>query len=65
MEVKDAFIAMSAAEKISHSLYKWIAGNRGRERSVAVEIQENIELIRLYVETQSEYLQLIPQLNFY
>lgn len=63
MEVKDAFVAMSTAEKVSHSLYKWIAGNRGFKRTLAVELQENIELIRLYVETESGYLQLIPQLK--
>ncbi|KZM42484.1 hypothetical protein OA92_11225 [Marinomonas sp. SBI22] len=61
--VKDAFVAMNSAEKISSSLYKWIAGNRGLKRTLAMELQENIELIRLYVETESGYLQLIPQLK--
>ncbi|MDC5842030.1 hypothetical protein OPW33_22145 [Vibrio europaeus] len=63
MQAKEAFEAASSAEKVASSLYKWIAGNRGLKRTVAVELQENIELIRLYVETSSGYEQLIPQIK--
>ncbi|TQO57442.1 hypothetical protein FLM08_18150 [Vibrio cholerae] len=63
MVLKEEFAAISTAEKVAQSLYKWIAGNRGLKRTVAVELQENIELIRLYVETESGYGQLIPKLK--
>ncbi|MFM2613358.1 hypothetical protein [Vibrio campbellii] len=63
MALKEGFAAISTAEKVAQSLYKLVAGNRGLKRTVAVELQENIELIRLYVETESGYDQLIPKLK--
>ena len=60
---KDAFSAISTTEKIAASLFKWITGNRGFKRTVAIELKENIELVRLYVESGSDPRQLIPQLK--
>ena len=63
MQPKDAFTAISTTEKVASSLYKWITGNRGLKRTVAIELQENIELIRLYVESGADPKELVPQLN--
>lgn len=63
MEPKDIFAAVSTTEKVAGSLYKWISGNRGFKSSVALELQENIEIIRLYVETKAGFRSLIPNLK--
>ena len=63
MHAKDAFTAISTTEKIAASLFKWITGNRGFKRTVAIELKENIELVRLYVESGSNPRRLIPQLK--
>ena len=60
---KDAFAAISTAEKVASSLYKWITGNRGLKRTVAIELKENIERIRLYVESDTDPKELIPKLK--
>ena len=63
MQPKDAFAAVGTTEKVASSLYTWIAGNRGLKRTVAMELQENIELIRLYVESGADPKELIPKLK--
>jgi hypothetical protein len=63
VQPQDAFSAISTAEKISAALYKWITGNRGFKRTVAIELKENIELVRLYVESGTDPRDLIPRLK--
>ena len=63
MQPTDAFAAISTSEKIASSLYKWITGNRGLKRTVALELKENIELIRLYVESGADPKEIIPKIN--
>jgi len=63
MQAKEAFAALGAAEKIAAALYKWITGNRGTKRTLVMELQENIELIRLYVESDSDPKKLIPKIH--
>ncbi len=63
MQPKEAFRAISTTEKIASSLYKWITGNRGLKRTVAIELKENIELIRLYIESDADPKELIPKIN--
>ena len=63
MQPKDAFTAISTADKIAASLYKWITGNRGFKRTVAIELMENLELVRLYVESGADPQELIPKLK--
>jgi hypothetical protein len=60
---KDAFTAISTTEKVASSLYKWVTGNRGLKRTVAIELKENIELIRLYVESGADPKELVPKIN--
>jgi len=60
---KDVFTAISTTERVAASLYKWITGNRGFKRTVAIELQENIELVRLYVASGAEPRVLIPKLK--
>ncbi len=62
MQPKDAFTAISTAERVAASLYKWITGNRGLKRTVVIELKENIELVRLYIESGNNPRQVIPQL---
>lgn len=63
MPPKDVFTAISTTERVAASLYKWITGNRGFKRTVAIELQENIELVRLYVASGAEPRVLIPKLK--
>lgn len=63
MQPTNAFRAISTTEKIASSLYKLITGNRGLKRTVAIELKENIELIRLFVENGVEPQELIPKIN--
>jgi len=63
MQPKDAFATAGTAEKVAASLYSWIAGNRGLKRTVAMELQENIELIRLYITSGADPKELIPKLK--
>ena len=63
MPPKDVFTAISTTERVAASLYKWITGNRGFKRTVAIELQENIELVRLYVTSGAEPRELIPKLK--
>mgnify|MGYP001824437229 FL=1 len=63
MPPKDVFTAISTTERVAASLYKWITGNRGFKRTVAIELQENIELVRLYVASGAEPRALIPKLK--
>lgn len=63
MQPKDAFSAISTTEKVAAALFKWITGNRGFKRTVAIELKENIELVRLYVESGSNPRELIPFLK--
>lgn len=63
MPPKDVFTAISTTERVAASLYKWISGNRGFKRTVAIELQENIELVRLYVASGAEPRVLIPKLK--
>ena len=63
MQPTDAFAAISTSEKIASSLYKWITGNRGLKRTVSLELKENIELIRLYVESGADPKEIIPKIN--
>lgn len=63
MPPKDVFTAISTTERVAASLYKWISGNRGFKRTVAIELQENIELVRLYVASGAEPRALIPKLK--
>jgi hypothetical protein len=60
---KDMFTAISTTERVAASLYKWITGNRGLKRTVAIELQENIELVRLYVASGINPRDLIPKLK--
>jgi hypothetical protein len=60
---KDVFTAISTTERVAASLYKWITGNRGFKRTVAIELQENIELVRLYVTSGAEPRELISKLK--
>jgi len=63
VQPQDAFTAISTAENVAASLYKWITGNRGFKRTVAIELKENIELIRLYVESGADPQELVPKLK--
>lgn len=63
MQANEAFAAVGTTEKVASSLYKWIAGNRGLKRTVAMELQENIELIRLYVESGADPAELVPKIK--
>jgi len=63
MQANDAFAAVGTTEKVASSLYRWIAGNRGLKRTVVMELRENIELIRLYVECGAEAKELIPKIS--
>ncbi len=63
ISVKNAISGIGTTEKIASSLYKWVTGNRGFKRTVAIELRENIELIRLYVETGADPKELIPKIN--
>jgi hypothetical protein len=63
VQPKDAFSAISTTEKIAASLFKWITGNRGLKRTVAIELKENIELVRLYVESGCDPMELVPLLK--
>ena len=63
MQAKDAFAALGAAEKIAAALYKVITGDRGIKRTLVMELQENIEHIRLYVESDTDPKKLIPDLS--
>jgi hypothetical protein len=63
MQPTDAFAAISTTDKIASSLYKWITGNRGLKRTVALEMRENIELIRLYIKSGADPKEIIPRLR--
>lgn len=63
MQPTDAFAAISTSDKIASSLYKWITGNRGFKRTVAFELKENIELIRLYKKSGADPKEIIPRFN--
>jgi hypothetical protein len=63
LQPQDTFTAISTAERITAALYKWITGNRGLKRTVAVELKENIELVRLYIESNTDPRELIPKLR--
>jgi hypothetical protein len=63
LSVKDAISGIGTTEKIASSLYKWVTGNRGFKRTVAIELKENIELIRLYVASGADPKEIIPKLN--
>jgi len=63
VQPKDAFSAISTTEKVAAALFKWITGYRGFKRTVAIELKENIELVRLYVESGADPRDLIPHLN--
>lgn len=63
MQPKDAFAAASTTEKIASSLFKWVTGNRSLKRTVAIELKENIELIRLYMDSAADIKALIPKIN--
>ena len=55
--------AIGTTEKVASSLYKWVTGNRGFKRTVAIELKENIELIRLYVDSGADPKDLISKLT--
>jgi hypothetical protein len=63
LQPQDTFTAISTAERITAALYKWITGNRGLKRTVAVELKENIEMVRLYIESSTDPRELIPKLR--
>jgi hypothetical protein len=63
VQPKDAFSAISTTEKVASALFKWITGKRGLKRTVAIELKENIELVRLYVNNGSEPREIIPLLK--
>ena len=63
MQPKDVFTAISTTEKVAASLYKWITGNRGLKRTVAIELKENIALVRLYVASGTDPRELIPKIK--
>lgn len=63
MQPQDAFTAISTTERVAASLYKWVTGNRGLKRTVAIELKENIELVRLYVASGADPHELIPKLK--
>ena len=54
MQPQDIFTTLSTTERVAASLYRWITGNRGLKRTVAIELKENIELVRLYVTSGTE-----------
>jgi hypothetical protein len=47
VQSRDAFSAISAAEKIAAALFKWITGNRGFKRKDGIARQVDIGLVRL------------------
>jgi hypothetical protein len=63
VQPQNTFTAISTAERITAALYKWITGNRGLKRTVAIELKENIALVRLYVTSGIEPRELIPKLR--
>ena len=63
ISAKDVIPGIGTTEKVASSLYKWITGNRGFKRTVAIELKENIELIRVYVESGADPKELIPKLG--
>ena len=63
MQPKDVFTAISTTERVAASLYKWITGNRGLKRTVAIELKENIALVRLYVASGTDPRELIPKIK--
>jgi hypothetical protein len=40
VQPKDAVSAISTTEKVASALFKWITGNRGFTRTVAIELKE-------------------------
>ena len=60
---KDVVSGIGTTEKVASSLYKWITGSRGFKRTVATELKENIELIRLYVDSGADPKDLISKLK--
>ncbi len=63
ISAKDAISGIGTTEKVASSLYKWVTGNRGFKRTVAIELKENIELIRLYVDSGADPKDLIPKIT--
>jgi len=63
ISAKDAISGISTSEKVVSSFYKWITGQRGLKRTVAIELKENIELIRLYADSGADPKELIPKLS--
>lgn len=63
MQPTDAFNALSTSEKLTLALYKFITGQRGIKRTVVLELKQNIELIRLYAETEGDPKDLIHHLS--
>lgn len=63
MQPQDTFTAISTAERITAARYKWITGNRGLKRTVAFELKESIELVRLHVESSNDPCELFPKLH--
>lgn len=59
----DAFAAIGTSERVASSLYKWAKGKRGFNRTVAIELRENIELIRMYIDSGAERNELIPKIS--
>ncbi|NMP31985.1 hypothetical protein HII17_10440 [Thalassotalea sp. M1531] len=63
MAIKETIAAIGTTEKVTAALLKWIAGNRGFKNTVTVELKENIELIRLYIDTGANPKQLALNLK--
>ena len=54
---------LNVAERIGTSVYGHIKVNRAHARTVAVELRENIELIKLYAKAGSTPVDIIPKLS--
>jgi len=63
MKVSEISKTVGTVERIASSLQKWIKSSRITKRTVAVELKENIELIRLYVESGADIKKLVPELK--
>lgn len=63
MAVKETVAAINTTEKVASALFKWITGNKGLKATVTIELKENIELIRLYVEAGADAKELALNLQ--
>jgi hypothetical protein len=63
MAIKETVSAVNTTEKVASALFKWITGNRGLKATVSMELKENIELIRLYIDTGADAKELAINLK--